>query len=63
MPVSVDISSLTGEEKEKRAKALRKKLKAVEEVKDKQKAGTKLDAGQARNSPAVCMECTALHCD
>ena len=54
MPVSVDISSLTGEEKEKRAKAVRKKLKAVEEVKDKQKAGTKLDAGQVRTYHAVC---------
>ena len=57
MPVSVDISSLTGEEKEKRAKAVRKKLKAVEEVKDKQKAGTKLDAGQVRTYHAVCTHC------
>lgn len=46
IPSSVDISSMTAEEKEKRAKAIRKKLKAVEEVKDKQRSGTKLDAGQ-----------------
>ena len=44
-------------EKEKRAKAVRKKLKAVEEVKDKQKAGTKLDAGQVRTYHAVCTHC------
>ena len=40
------MSLLSVEEREKRAKAIRKKLKAVEEVKEKQSAGQKLDAGQ-----------------
>ena len=42
----VDFSLLSVEEREKRAKAIRKKLKAVEEVKEKQSSGQKLDAGQ-----------------
>lgn len=54
-PISVDISALTGEEKEKRAKAVKKKLKAVEEVKDKQRGGLKLDAGQVDLSLSHCL--------
>ena len=45
-----EVSSLSGEEKEKKAKAIRKKLKSIEEVKDKRTAGTVLDAGQVKLS-------------
>ena len=42
----VDLTALSAEEKEKRIKAVKKKLKAVDEVKSKRDSGTKLDAGQ-----------------
>ena len=53
----VDLSLLSAEEREKRAKAIRKKLKAVEEVKEKQSAGQKLDAGQVSKTLLLCPDC------
>ena len=46
----VDLTALSAEEKEKRIKAVKKKLKAVDEVKSKRDSGTKLDAGQVSES-------------
>ena len=53
----VDLSLLSAEEREKRAKAIRKKLKAVEEVKEKQSAGQKLDAGQVSKTLLLRPDC------
>ena len=53
----VDLSLLSAEEREKRAKAIRKKLKAVEEVKEKQLAGQKLDAGQVSETLLLYPNC------
>ena len=41
-----DIAELSLEEREKRIKAVKKKLKSIDEVKEKKAAGGKLDAGQ-----------------
>ena len=46
----LDLTSLSAEEKEKRIKAVKKKLKAVDEVKGKRDSGVKLDAGQVGES-------------
>ena len=37
---AAEVAALSSEEKEKRCKAVRKKLKQIEEIKDKQKAAT-----------------------